>query len=120
MHAKIMELEEQLRLAMCTSNVDELEKLLAPNLVFTNHLGVRITKQQDIEAHISKVFVIESILLSNPRIIDLGNSAVVSVQADIRGFHEGKAASGRFCFTRVWANNAGVWQVVAGHSCLIS
>lgn len=120
MHPKILALEEELRLAMCGSDLDALDKLLAENLIFTNHLGQRVSKAEDIDSHRKKLFVINDITLSNQEIINLGNSAVVATQAHVSGSYNGKPTKAKFCFTRVWANNEGIWQVVAGHSCVIS
>ena len=60
---EISALEEKLRLAMETSNVDEIDKLLSPSLLFTNHLGQVITKNDDLEGHRKKDLVIESLEL---------------------------------------------------------
>jgi hypothetical protein len=42
--AQIIELEEQLRQAMLRSDVVELDALIAPELLFTNHLGQVLAK----------------------------------------------------------------------------
>ena len=120
MNTKIVELEEKLRLAMCSSDVAALESLLAEKLIFTNHLGKIISKAEDIASHREKVFVINYIILSNQKVIDLGNSAVVTTQADISGHYNGQLTAGNFRFTRVWTNGENGWQVIAGHSCIIA
>jgi ketosteroid isomerase-like protein len=120
MHSIISELEEQLRLAMCNSDIFALDKLLAENLMFTNHLGQRVSKAEDIDAHRKKLLVITDIALSNQEVINLGNSIVVATQADISGSYNGNITKAKFRFTRVWAKNADTWQVVAGHSSVIS
>jgi ketosteroid isomerase-like protein len=119
MNSKILELEERLRLAMCHSDVNALDNLLAENLIFTNHLGQVVSKSEDIDSHRKKTFVINSVGLSNQEVIHLGNSAVVTAQANISGSYNGQPSEGKFRFTRVWSNNTNGWQVVAGHSCLI-
>jgi len=60
--------EEQLKQAMLTSNVSALDKLLAPDLVFTNHLGQTMTRQDDLEMHKSGTLQIKKILLTNQNI----------------------------------------------------
>jgi hypothetical protein len=45
LQAQIVELEERLRQAMLHSDVAKLDALIAPELLFTNHLGQRISKQ---------------------------------------------------------------------------
>lgn len=120
MKNKILELEERLRLAMLNSDVAELDELISPNLLFTNHLGVLISKADDLKAHSSKAFVFEALDLSESQILIQENSAVVSVKAEIQGFYNGQPANGRFRFTRFWAKTSGQWQVIAGHSSVIA
>lgn len=120
MKNKIIELEERLRLAMLNSDISELDQLISPNLLFTNHLGVLVSKEDDLNAHSSKAFVFQSLDLSESRILTYENSAVVSVKADIQGSYNGQPANGRFRFTRFWSNASGNWQVVAGHSSIIA
>ncbi len=120
MKNKIIELEERLRLAMLNSDVSELDELISPNLLFTNHLGVLVSKEDDLSAHASKAFVFKSLDLSDSKILIHENSAVVSVKAEIQGYYNGQPANGCFRFTRFWANTAGKWQVIAGHSSFIA
>ncbi len=49
--AKVVQLEERLRQAMLDSDVAELDTLIAPELIFTNHLGQLIGKQEDLAIH---------------------------------------------------------------------
>ena len=116
----IAELEEQLRLAMLSSNVSELDKLISPDLLFTNHLGILVSKEDDLNAHKTGTFEFSSINLSDSQILPLVNTAVVSVKANIQGFYNGQSTNGIFRFTRTWSNISGTWQVVAGHSSIIA
>ena len=120
MKNKIIELEEQLRLAMLNSDIQELDKLISPNLLFTNHLGIIVSKEADLQSHASKAFVFKSLDLSDSKILLHENSAVVSVKAEIQGVYNGQPANGNFRFTRVWSNISGKWQVIAGHSSIIA
>lgn len=120
MKDKIIELEERLRLAMLNSDVSELDTLISPDLLFTNHLGVLVSKADDLSAHASKAFVLESLDLSESKILVYENAAVVSVKADIQGYYNGQPTNGRFRFTRFWSNTSGKWQVIAGHSSVIA
>ena len=43
--------EERLRLAMLSSNVEALEKLISINLMFTNHFGQILGKIEDLALH---------------------------------------------------------------------
>ena len=117
----IIEAEEQLRKAMLNSDIDALNVLLAPELLFTNHFGQVITKSQDIEAHASGAFIIKGIVLTEKNILPRKDVVVVSVKAKIVGSYNENDSSGDFRFTRVWIPSPrGAWHVIAGHSCVIT
>lgn len=116
--AQIVNAEEQLRRAMLASDLNVLDELLAPDLIFTNHLGQRLGKEADLSAHRSGALSI-SLLEPSERQINLigSNVALVSVRVQIAGTYAGQPAGGDFRFTRVWAESpTGRWQVVAAHS----
>lgn len=119
MKETIINLEERLRLAMLNSDTAELDKLISEDLLFTSHIGMLLTKEQDLNAHASKVVEFTSLELSDFHIKELTDSVIVSVKADIQGLYNGKPAGGCFRFTRFWSNISGSWQVIAGHSSVI-
>ena len=117
---QIIEVEEKLRKAMLSSNIDALDKLLSPNLIFTNHFGLVISKSDDLEAHKKGDFKINSLTISEQIIRLSGPVAIVSTHAHISGIYKGTPTSGNFRFTRVWQKETAVWQVTAGHSNMIA
>jgi ketosteroid isomerase-like protein len=120
-HEQIQGLERRLLDAMRTSDLDELDALLADGLVFTDHLGGLWGKQGDLLAHRSGVIHIRALSASQERILVLDGAAVVSVLLEISGTFAGREASGAFRFTRVWAPTAsGKWQVVVAQSTLVA
>lgn len=119
MKHEIIEVEEKLKEAMLNSDIASLDELLSSNLLFTNHIGVLVSKEEDLNAHATKLFEFSSLELSDYQIRALGSSAVVSVKAEIQGTYNQQPANGTFRFTRVWSNISGKWQVIAGHSCVI-
>ncbi|VVS94232.1 nuclear transport factor 2 family protein [Desulfoluna spongiiphila] len=112
--------EEALRSAMLRSDVDALDHLLAPTLFFTNHLGLIVSKEEDLDAHASGALKIDEIAPSEMRITALCDTvATVSVRVSLAGSYGGEPASGDFRFTRVWAlSESGYWQVVTAHATL--
>jgi len=117
---QIQTVEARLLEAMKTSNVQELDALIADDLIFTSHTGQLLTKQDDVEAHSSgniEIFTIES---SEQKIKVDGDVAIVSVLLDISGSFYGSTEVGFYRFTRVWKNNGGNWQVIAAHSTQVS
>lgn len=118
--AEIIEAEERLRIAMLNSDVKVLDELLAPELIFTNHLGQVLGKQDDLAAHQSGKFKIEA-LTPCDRIIQVrGNMAIVNVKVHLIGSYEGTDFDNNLRFTRIWTvSSNGTWQIVAAHSSVV-
>jgi Domain of unknown function (DUF4440) len=118
----ILEAEEQLRVAMLESDVIALDELLAPELLFTNHLGQLLSKKDDLEGHRSGLLKINALIPSELHILAHEAVAVVSVRMRLSGTYGGSPANGDFRFTRVWSVVAGgtSWHIVAAHATLVS
>ncbi|ACF14016.1 conserved hypothetical protein [Chloroherpeton thalassium ATCC 35110] len=117
---QIYQAEEQLRLAMLHSDIAMLDALLSPELIFTNHLGQRLGKHDDLAAHKSGLVKINEVDCSEQQILTSENIAVVSVRMKISGSYDGTLANGDFRFTRIWAKRKDSWQVISAHSSLIA
>ncbi len=118
---KIKEYEQRLCQAMLKSDVSGLDKLLSPGLIFTNHLGMILTKEDDLKAHETGVLKIFSINLSDQKIITHGDVVIVSVSANILGCFAEDKSENDFRFTRVWRKQSdGNWQIIAGHSSIVN
>jgi Domain of unknown function (DUF4440) len=121
LQAQIIELEERLRQAMLRSDVAELDALIAPELLFTNHLGQRFTKQEDLEAHRTGKFKFNEITPSDRQIQFNPGFTVVSVLIHISGSYEGTPVEQNIRFTRVWAiSSSSSIQIIAGHTSALS
>lgn len=121
LHMQIVEVEEQLRTAMLNSDVDALDDLLASDLIFTDHLGRLLGRDDDLAAYRSGVLKIAALEPSERQVRILGEAALVSVRMQISGTYRDAPANGDFRFTRVWARSKGQrWQIVAAHSVLIT
>ncbi|MDB9528035.1 nuclear transport factor 2 family protein [Oscillatoria sp. CS-180] len=113
----IQEAEETLRKAMLASDVEVLDRIIAPDLIFTNHLGKQMTKQDDLDAHRSGQIAIETVDLSDQTIKLLENVAIVTVAAHIVGKFADDTFDETLRFTRVWqATSPGNWQIIAAHA----
>ena len=113
--------EEQLKEAMLHSDVSALDKLLAAELIFTNHLGHIMSKQDDLEAHRLKLFSISEITLTDQHIKTYDNIAVVTVKAHIVANFNGSDSANDFRFTRVWTKTPNrAWHITVGHASLVS
>ncbi len=115
--AQILEAEERLRLAMLNSDVKILDELLAPELIFTNHLGQVSGKQDDLAAHQSGKFNIEALTPSECHIQVLEDVAIVTVKVHLIGSYDGAGFDNDLRFTRIWTlSSRNTWQIVAAHS----
>ncbi len=117
---QLIEAEEQLRLAMLDSDVNALDELLANELVFTNHLGQVLGKQEDLAAHQSGKFEIKVLTPSERRIQLIENIAIVTVKVHLVGSYEDTDFDNNLRFTRVWhLSSSNTWQIFAAHSSAI-
>ena len=116
----IQENEERLKIAMLQSDVSVLDELLADDLIFTNHLGHIVTKQDDLEAHKSKIININEITLAEQEVRIYKTVAIVTVKAHIKGMYNLQESDNIFRFTRVWCKTStNVWQIIIGHSSVV-
>ncbi|KZN30508.1 hypothetical protein N480_06005 [Pseudoalteromonas luteoviolacea S2607] len=115
---QIFKAEQTLKTAMLCSDTALLAELLADNLVFINHHGRRLSKQDDLDLHASGQLCITSISLEDLNVITMGDMAIVHVNADITGEYDGQNANGQFAFTRVWVKQQLDWQVISAQSTL--
>ncbi|WP_297919201.1 nuclear transport factor 2 family protein [Metallibacterium sp.] len=112
--------EERLRRAMLASDVETLDKLISPELLFTNHFGQVLGKQDDLAAHQSGILKFHTLEPSESQTRISEKMAIVSVRIKMSGVYDGKPFASHLRYTRVWClsqNNA--LQVVAGHSSAI-
>lgn len=115
----IVMLEKRLESAMLSSDVDVLDELLDDKLVFTDHVGQKITKQMDLEAHRSGFIKIESIGQSNQSVNLFENVAIVTVLSEFCGHFGGVQSIAKINFTRVWQKkNSNEYKLIAAHSSL--
>ncbi len=112
---QIQECEQRLYRAQLESNVDELDALIADDLLFSGPNGHLFTKEDDLRMHRDgsmKVLTFEpldtKINVSAPTI------AVCTVLARVSGILQGSALEGTFRYMRVWQENSGQWRIVAG------
>lgn len=120
LRSRIVELEEHLRQAMLDSEVSVLDELIAPELIFTNHLGQLVTKQDDLASHQSGLLQLKTLTPSEQHIQINHGFAIVSVLMHLLGAYEGTPIDFSIRYTRIWATAAnGSMQIVAGHASAI-
>lgn len=113
---QVIAAEERLRQAMLHSDVAALDDLIAPDLLFTTHLGQMATKADDLAAHRARLLRLELAEPSERQIQLHADYAIVSVLMHLVGTYEGTPIDQQMRYTRVWAITAsGSLQIVAGH-----
>ena len=112
----VQQAEERLLKAQLASDVEELDRLIADDLVFTTHAGQVVGKQDDLKIHRSGTLKFSKVNLTEQVIREHGNSAVAVDAVDLAGIQNGEAFSGLFRFTRFWIKfEDGCWRIVGGH-----
>jgi ketosteroid isomerase-like protein len=107
--------ERALQAAMLAGDVDELDRLLHPDLLAVGPDGQLIDKAGDLGAHRAGVFHIAELTEEEVRVSALSDVAVTFVVLRIRGTIGDDAVSGRMRYTRTWTRDGGVWRVLAAH-----
>ena len=112
---QIRECEARLYAAMSTSNVSELDALIADDLIFSGPTGELATKAMDLELHrtggtqfyelVSKALEIR---------VWSEDFALVSAHIFLSGTYLGNAFAGDFRYMRVWRRGETGWQVAGG------
>lgn len=114
MKNKIIDLEEKLRLAMISSDVEMLDKLISDELIFIGPDGSVATKQMDLELHRSGLQKITKLSPSEQKILTFDNCAAVSVKMQIEGTYAGSNISGSYQYIRTWFHHNDCWQIISG------
>lgn len=114
--ARIMEYEEMLRSAMLSNNIELLEELLSDELIFVNHLGQWLSKEEDINAHRSKSLDIAGMEVLKQEVKLFQELAVTVTKVALNGaLATGESIGGEYSYTRVWKDVEGKLKVVSCH-----
>ena len=116
---EVLRSEDQLRQAMINSDINSLNLLIHPNLLFTIPNGQTITKEMDLEGYQSGKMVMEDIIPEKHSIEIIDDNAVVSVIAELKGRYLGESINGKYRYLRVWKRVEGQWKVIAGSSIMM-
>ena len=115
--AQIERAEELLRRAMLTSDVELLDALISPNLVFTTHFGSVISKHDDLQVHQGGALKFHTIELSEQKIFAISDVMFVSVRARVTGIFGNSQFQDDIRFSRFCQKTSEhSWQVVVGQA----
>jgi hypothetical protein len=96
--AQILDAEDRLRAAMLSSDVVALDTLLATDLIFTNHLGQLLGKENDLAAYRSGVLKVTELRSSEQHVrFSAGGSDCLGKNATV-GYVQWQSGEWRFSF----------------------
>jgi hypothetical protein len=110
----IQDLEERIRKAQLSNDVNTLNELISDQLQFVFLDGSVASKADDLEAHRNKLVTFHSITFTDQIIKTFDNLAIVTVKAEISATMNGQSFHSYYRYGRTWARLNGQWQLVAG------
>jgi ketosteroid isomerase-like protein len=111
---ELISTEQAFNSALTHGDWRAVEALMGEDLVFTDSDGTLSGKSEQVSEVKSGYLKLESIEMSEVRVQDLGNVAVVTGKLVEKGRYKGADVGGVYRFTDVWAKRSGKWQLVAG------
>jgi ketosteroid isomerase-like protein len=113
---KVIDLDRQRMEAMAKKDLSKLNELIADDLIYTHSSARLDTKQSLIGNMESGSTVYTSVVPSDVKAQDLGDTVVLTGSCKISVMSGGKPNSFGVRFTDVWANKNGRWQMVTWQS----
>ena len=111
----LIDLENKWVEALAKSDTATLEVIFADTYVDTEEHGNRSDKQGVLAVLKSGQLKIESVKLSNMKVYDYGDAAVVTGSALQAGTFDGQAINASIIFTDTFVRQTGKWKAVASH-----
>src|SRR6266498_3434307 len=109
----VLQMEEELRVAITKNDTKAYGHLLGDDYVFTNQDALVRTKAQMVSAYESGSIKYESLKFDDLKVYAYGDTAVITGRSISKGQDNGKDISGQFRYTRVYVKRQGRWQLVA-------
>ncbi len=113
---KVIELDKQRMDAMAKKDLAALNRLISDDLVYTHSSARLDTKQSLIGNMEGGSTVYTSVMPSDVKAQDLGDTVVLTGSCKISVMSQGRPNSFGVRFTDVWANKGGQWQMVTWQS----
>jgi ketosteroid isomerase-like protein len=113
---KVIDLDKQRMDAMAKKDLAALNTLISDDLVYTHSSARLDTKKTLIGNMESGSTVYTSVVPSDVKAQDLGDTVVLTGSCKISVMSQGRPNSFGVRFTDVWANKGGQWQMVTWQS----
>lgn len=111
---ELVALEQKFNEALLRSDWKAVEQLYSDDVTFTNSDGSVSHKSDTIDEIKSGNTKFDSIEISDVKVQELGDVAVVTGKLFERGHYKTTDLTGTYRFTNVWAKHDGRWKLVAG------
>jgi ketosteroid isomerase-like protein len=112
--AEIIAMEDRLREAMLTSDVERLNELINDALIFIGPDGQVYRKEDDVEMHRTKSSSFSRIERMKMTMSSHPQTVIVTVDAKLAGAFKGEDFESTVRYLRVWQRKGHTWQVIAG------
>ncbi|GIH75971.1 nuclear transport factor 2 family protein [Planobispora longispora] len=117
---ELHEAEKRLQAAQLAGDVEELDRLLHDELVFTGPPDGRChpgAKQLDLENHRSRTQVMTKVAQEELTVLVAGNTGVTCFLGTLEGSFAGEPFAGRLRYTRTWVHTEEYgWRILAAHA----
>ena len=98
---------------MIAADKAKLEALLVDQLSYGHSDGRLETKVMFIDALVSKKAVVKSVIITEPTVVVVGNSAIARHIFTIEWEADGKPGSAKLPAMQVWTKDGGTWRLLA-------
>lgn len=112
----IQSLEKEILNSMKNCDIHKLDELLHKDLLFNIPNGQTITKSMDLDTYSSGNMKIKEISITEQKINQIENNAVVSAIVEMKGRYFDHSLDGNYHIIRVWQLFENKWKVIAGSS----
>lgn len=116
LEAALHDAERQLQSAVRSGDVETLDRLLDDRVVYTGPDGQSLGKEEDLEAHRSRVLTVEAFDQEDVQVTVAGTTGITRVLATLKGTAAGQSFNARLRYTRAWVHADGAWRVLAAHA----
>lgn len=116
---EIKKLEEELRQAMLTNNVEKLDELISDCLIFVLPNGVVANKQMDLNSRKSGFTKMTKLSPSEQQIEIQDDFAIVTVKMELEGTYGDMVIDGNYRYIRTWAKINDKYQIISGSAIYI-
>ncbi len=116
MELEIRQYEERLRIAMMNSDIEVLDKLISDDLVFINHSGQLISKDNDLDFHKNEIARLRNINIINQNVYAAENIAIVISDVNLEVVDNNQTSIESLIYTRVWQKTNDEWMIIRGQA----